>query len=68
MDKPSRLIIYKENENIQNTIKLMRCSDTSAQRQIYTAVKKREKISNHFVDLDTLWNQKEKRRPNTKLT
>ena len=68
MDKPSRLIIYKENENIQNTIKLMRCSDISAQRQIYTAVKKREKISNHFVDLDTLWNQKEKRRPNTKLT
>ena len=68
MDKTSRLIIYKENENIQNTIKPMRCSDTSVQRQIYAALKKRGKISNHFVDLDTLWNQKKKRRPNTKLT
>ena len=36
-------ITYKENENIQNTIKLMRCSDTSAQRQIYTALKKEQR-------------------------
>ena len=43
MDKTSRLIIYKENENIQNTIKPMRCTDTSAQRQIYAALKKKRK-------------------------
>ena len=39
MGKTSRQIIYKENENIQNTIKLTRCSDTSAQRQVYAALK-----------------------------
>lgn len=67
MEKTSRQIIYKEKENIQNAIKLMRCSATSAQRQIYTKLQKTEKISNHLVDLDTLWNQKKQRRQNTKL-
>ena len=43
MEKTSRQIIYKEKENIQNAIKLMRCSDTSAQRQIYTTLHKTEK-------------------------
>lgn len=40
MGKTSRQIVYKENENIQNTIKLTRCSDTAAQRQAYAALKK----------------------------